>query len=130
MDGRRYADPFFNRDDCADETCARLGKVLPRSGGSMHYVYDMGDWWEPRTSVEKIFESDSVAAPTCTGGKGDSPVEDWSREWYEEPTTPFDMDAINRAFARLEYRRSLGACVRTTTVARWSIRCRDSAEHG
>jgi hypothetical protein len=102
VDGRRYSDPFFNLDDCADETRARLGKVLPRSVRSMRYVYDMGDWWEHQISVEKIIESDDVGAPTCTGGQGDAPVEDWSPDFDLEPTTPFDIDAINRAFARLD----------------------------
>lgn len=101
VDGRRYADPFFELDDCADETRARLRKVLPRANGSMSYVYDMGDWWEHQISVEKIIESDSGARPTCTDGQGDAPVEDWSPDCGREPTA-FDIAAINRRFAELD----------------------------
>ncbi len=39
VDGRRYADPFFDLDDCADESRVRLGRLLTRAGGSIGYVY-------------------------------------------------------------------------------------------
>ena len=106
VDGRRYADPFFHLDDCADEYRARLSKVLPRANGSMSYVYDMGDWWEHQISVEKIIESGGLAGPRCTDGQGDAPVEDWSPDCGREPT-PFDIAAINRRFAGLDDEASL-----------------------
>jgi hypothetical protein len=98
VDGRRYADTFYQLDDCADESRVRLGKILPRAGGSMSYVYDLGDWWEHQITIEQIIEADAAAGPTCTGGQGDAPVEDWSPECGRD-STPFDIDAINRRFA-------------------------------
>lgn len=101
VDGRRYADPFFPLDGCADESRVRLSKVLPRVNGSMSYVYDMGDWWEHQIRVEKIIEPNGLTGPRCIDGQGDAPVEDWSPDCGREPT-PFDAAAINRRFAELD----------------------------
>lgn len=99
-DGRRYADPFFDLDDCADESRVRLGRLLPRSGGSMRYVYDLGDWWEHEITVERIIDTDAAdETPTCVGGRGDAPVEDWFPDCGRDPT-PFDLDEINRRLAQ------------------------------
>ena len=97
--GRRYADPDFELDDCADESDIRLAKALP-AGGSMTYTYDLGDCWEHRITVERVDEVDEVSAAdiVCLGGRGDAPIEDWHEE--DGPgTTPFDVDAINRKLA-------------------------------
>jgi hypothetical protein len=49
VDGQRYADPYAQLDDCADEARVRLGRVLPRAGDAMRYVYDLGDWGSTRS---------------------------------------------------------------------------------
>ncbi|MET7420396.1 plasmid pRiA4b ORF-3 family protein [Dactylosporangium sp. NPDC005555] len=84
VDRRRYADPDFELDDCGDESDVRLIKALP-AGGTMTYVFDMGDWWEHRITLERI---DPVAeiAFECVGGRGPG-------------ATPFDIDGINRRLA-------------------------------
>ncbi len=100
VDGRRYADPFFDLDDCADESRVRLGRLLTRAGGSIGYVYDLGDSWEHQITVERIIESDAAdETPTCVGGQGDAPVEDWYPDCGRDPT-PFDLDEINRRLAQ------------------------------
>ena len=98
-DGRRYADPFFDLDDCVDESRVRLGRLLPRCGGSMRYVYDLGDWWEHQITVERIIDTDAAdETPTCVDGLGDAPVEDWFPDCGRDPT-PFDLGEINRRLA-------------------------------
>ncbi|MFI5906013.1 plasmid pRiA4b ORF-3 family protein [Dactylosporangium sp. NPDC051541] len=89
--GRRYSSPEL--DDCEDEALARLAKALPVDG-VMTYVYDMGDWWEHRITVERVDELDG-AAIACLDGRGDAPIED-SHSEAGLPTTPFDIAAINR----------------------------------
>jgi hypothetical protein len=42
VDGRRYADPYAQLDDCADGSRVRLGRVLLRAGDRMRYVYGLG----------------------------------------------------------------------------------------
>lgn len=99
VDGRRYGDPLFGLEDCADESRVRLGKLLPRAGGTMVYVYDLGDWWEHQIAVERIMDTEGPgSAPVCVGGKGDAPVEDWYPGCDRGPT-PFDVAAINRRLA-------------------------------
>lgn len=99
-DGRRYTDPFFNLEECADESRVRLGKLLPRTGGSMRYVYDLGDSWEHQITVERIIDTDAAdEAPTCVGGQGAAPVEDWFPDCGRHPT-PFDVTEINRRLSR------------------------------
>jgi Plasmid pRiA4b ORF-3-like protein len=100
---RQYADPFFDLEECDDESAVRLSKVLPREGATMSYVYDLGDYWEHRITLEKIDEikdEDCVPVIVCTGGRGDAPIEDWNPE--DGPaTTPFDLWAINHRLATL-----------------------------
>jgi hypothetical protein len=96
VDGRRYADPFHGPDDCADESLVRLGRLLPRAGGAMTYVYDLGDWWEHRITVERIMATaEPEETAVCVGGQGDAPVEDWYPDCGRDPT-PFDVAGINR----------------------------------
>lgn len=74
----------------------RLGKLLPRAGGRMSYVYDLGDWWDHQIIVERIMDAmETGCAPVCVGGSGDAPVEDWSPDDDRRPT-PFDLAEINR----------------------------------
>lgn len=65
----------------------------------MSYVYDPGDSWAHQITVERIIDTDNAdEAPTCIGGQGDAPVEDWFPDYGREPT-PFDVAEINRRLA-------------------------------
>ena len=98
-DGRRYADPYFGLEECADESRVRLGRLLTRTGDSMSYVYDLGDSWAHQITLERIIDTDNAdGAPTCIGGQGDAPVEDWFPDCGRDPTA-FDLAEINRRLA-------------------------------
>ena len=100
VDGRRYADPYAQMDDCADESRVRLGRVLPRAGDRMRYVYDLGDWWEHEITLERIIEPEPGGeGQVCVGGQGDAPVEDWFPGCGRDPT-PLNLDVVNRGLAR------------------------------
>jgi hypothetical protein len=100
VDGRRYADPYAQLDDCADESRVRLGKVLRRAGDAMRYVYDLGDWWEHEITLERIIEPvEGSGEPVCVGGQGDAPVEHWFPDCGRDPT-PFNLHMINRGLVR------------------------------
>ncbi len=102
-DGRSYADPFFDLDDCADEFLARLSRLAPRKGATITYVYDLGDHWEHRITVERIIETDeppAYAYAVCVGGQGEAPVEDWDPD-SSHTVMPFDLAATNRALREL-----------------------------
>jgi Plasmid pRiA4b ORF-3-like protein len=43
----RYADPYYELDDCDDEDAIRLSRVLTRAGAQISYLYDFGGQLEP-----------------------------------------------------------------------------------
>ena len=60
-----------------DEGGARLGRVVPRPGDVLEYVYDFGDDWRHSLVVESVGAARPDAAyPVCTAGSGLPPEED------------------------------------------------------
>ena len=60
-----------------DEGGARLGRVVPRPGDVLEYVYDFGDDWRHSLLVESVGAARPDAAyPVCTAGSGLPPEED------------------------------------------------------
>jgi hypothetical protein len=94
--GRRYADPFFGLEETGDESRARLAKVAPSVKAALTYVYDLGDHWEHRVTIERIIETEEPeTTAVCVGGQGDAPEEDWFPGCGRD-ATPFDLAAINQ----------------------------------
>jgi len=96
-DGRHYADPFFDLEECAASDQLTLADALPRAGARLSYRYDLGDCWDHTV----LLETGGPAAPTrptCIGGRGDAPVEDRPDE--HPPPRPLDLPALDRALAR------------------------------
>jgi Plasmid pRiA4b ORF-3-like protein len=59
-----------------DEMDARLDAVLGKDS-RLTYVYDFGDWWEHRITVEDVlFAEPDVRYPVCFDGEGACPPED------------------------------------------------------
>jgi hypothetical protein len=83
-----------------DEYGSTVSKVLPRIGSKLKYTYDLGDCWDHEIILERIPDAAPEAGyPLCTAGHGDNPTEDsWSEEGRDYPTTPFDLEAVNRSF--------------------------------
>jgi hypothetical protein len=52
-----------------------LSKILKKEGQTYCYIYDFGDEWEHRLSLEKI-EAKDMIVPWCLGGSGACPPED------------------------------------------------------
>jgi hypothetical protein len=99
--GMRYAPPYPDIDADADESEVRLMAVLPRPGSTLAYTYDLGDSWEHDIVLEAILDADDgTRYPTCVGGRGDAPVEDWT-PGSGRRSTPFNVSAINRRLAKL-----------------------------
>jgi hypothetical protein len=97
--GRRsYGDPFFDVGD--DEAGITVAEAFA-GRRKIEYVYDLGDEWRHEIILEKTVDIDpEVSYPTCTSGRGDSPVEDWCED-DPRKDTPFDQAAINDRFAKL-----------------------------
>ena len=69
----------------ADESRARLGDVLSRSGSSLIYTYDFGDDWEHEVRLEETRAATPGSVyPSCVAGKGACPPEDCGGQWGYE----------------------------------------------
>jgi len=76
-DGERYgsADPMYDTPDSINSENVRLTTVLRTS--TLGYVYDFGDYWDHRITIEKAHPADPlITLPFCIGGAGATPPED------------------------------------------------------
>ena len=101
--GTRYGDPDPD-DDCGpptvDERRIRLDTVAS-VGSTFGYLYDFGDGWSHRITVEKILPATSdTPVPACIGGRRACPPEDCGGPWgygnlleaLDDPTHPDHRD--------------------------------------
>jgi hypothetical protein len=131
VDGARYGlpDPDWDADEVRDEAKATLFRLVGQ-GDRMDYVYDFGDGWTHRLTVEKVLAPElGVSYPRCMSGRRACPPEDvggpWGydefrvamadpahpeheqyREWLGGPFDPaaFDLTEVNAALAELAWR--------------------------
>ncbi len=128
--GRYYGIPDreFGDSETINESRIRLNQIAQTDKARFVYEYDFGDSWEHEISVEKIFKpAQLLKHPVCVAGKRACPPEDVGGIWgYEhflqvvrDPGDPeqedllewiggefdpeaFDLDAVNRALARIK----------------------------
>jgi hypothetical protein len=131
VDGARYGlpDPDWDAGEVGDEARVTLFRLLGQ-GDRAGYVYDFGDGWTHRLTVEKVLAPEpGVSYPRCVSGRRACPPEDVGGPWgYDEfvaaiadPAHPehehyrewigglfdpaaFDVDAVNAALAELAWR--------------------------
>jgi len=99
VDGMHFADPLDKLDDCADSDQLSLGAALPRPGARLAYRYDLGDCWDHTVLLESGGPAAAPNRPTCTGGSGDAPVEDWPDD-EPPPPRPLDLTALDHRLAK------------------------------
>ena len=83
-DGRGYNEPYFvtpfdeeEGDEGTREDTVRLDQVLRAPGDRLTYLYDFGDGWEHRVTVESVAPLPAEARqPRCLGGARACPPED------------------------------------------------------
>jgi len=76
-DGKRYGtpDPMYDDPGAVTSERTRLTTALNRS--TLSYVYDFGDYWDHRITVEKKLAPDALLTlPFCFGGACATPPED------------------------------------------------------
>lgn len=76
-DGERYGtpDPMYDAPGSINSEKVRLTTVLRTS--TLSYVYDFGDYWDHRITIEKTLPADSLLTlPFCVGGACATPPED------------------------------------------------------
>lgn len=76
-EGERFgaADPMYDPLGSISSENVRLTKVLRTS--TLSYVYDFGDYWDHRITIEKTHAGDAgITLPFCIGGACATPPED------------------------------------------------------
>ncbi len=69
-------------DSHEDEFETMLGDVMSSEGAKLDYLYDFGDDWMHRITLEKILDRDAVPTlPVCVTGRGMEPAEDCGGLW-------------------------------------------------
>jgi len=53
----------------------KMSKLFKEVGQRFEYIYDFGDYWRHRITLEKV-ESENIARPYCLAGAGACPPED------------------------------------------------------
>ena len=86
--GRKYygiPDPEFP-DDTIPEKGIQIDSLLKREKDSLDYVYDFGDGWDHKITLEKILPiTPGETVPRCITGRRGCPPEDIGGIWgYEE----------------------------------------------
>ena len=89
-----------------DSSKITLKKIFKKEGQAYTYIYDFGDSWQHKITLEKITD-DNISKASCIEGKGECPPEDCGGVWgYEEIKNIFasepDSDEAN------EFREWLG----------------------
>jgi hypothetical protein len=85
--GSRFGipDPDWPDQDLTDEAKGRLFRLV-KEGDRFAYLYDFGDNWAHRITVEKVAVAEAgVRYPRCVSGQGACPPEDVGGPWgYDE----------------------------------------------
>jgi hypothetical protein len=82
--GAQYTEPFEGNLDGGeyDDSKFTLKGVLSSEGRSMSYVYDYGDNWRHKITLEKILPADpNVTYPIAVAGRRACPPEDCGGAW-------------------------------------------------
>jgi hypothetical protein len=87
IDGTRYGDPDPDDDwgpPTVNERRVRLDTVVT-AGSTFGYLYDFGDGWSHRVTVEKDLPAETgTTVPACIGGRRACPPEDCGGPWGYE----------------------------------------------
>jgi len=75
-------EPFDDGEDeeFMDAAKTKTDKIFKKEGEAFTYIYDFGDTWEHKITLEKIIGDKTIKAD-CTAGKGTCPPEDCGGPW-------------------------------------------------
>jgi len=74
---KRYGlpDNFDPDPEVSDVKTTKMSKLFKEVGQRSEYIYDFGDYWKHRITLEKV-DSEDVARPYCLEGAGACPPEE------------------------------------------------------
>ncbi|MDR1115805.1 MAG: plasmid pRiA4b ORF-3 family protein [Tannerella sp.] len=108
--GEVYGVPTEDEDDwetpVTDSREKKLKDIFIKEGKKYIYIYDLGDDWVHKITLEKIINENRTKA-SCIDGKGACPPENCGGVWgYEEIKETFVRDPQGKK--AVEFRRWLG----------------------
>ena len=71
-------------DDSLSSSELKLSDIFKTKGQTFTYIYDFGDDWEHKITLEEIDKTNSSAIPRLIDGKGACPPEDCGGAWGYE----------------------------------------------
>jgi len=74
------SDDDWEKPDMNSEK-TKLSKIFTEEKQTYSYIYDFGDNWEHKITLEKITDDNSSKTASCIGGKGACPPEDCGGTW-------------------------------------------------
>ena len=82
VNGQSYSEPDADVEYSEDERKVKLGQLGLRENNSFHYIYDFGDDWRHKITLEKKLPiEDDKRYPVCIAGKRACPPEDCGGPW-------------------------------------------------
>lgn len=96
---------FSDFDDPIDAEETKLAEIFIEEGQKYTYIYDFGDDWIHKITLEKIID-ESSEKPICLAGKGKCPPEDCGGIWGYEQLKEILMDKKHPEYN--EYKEWLG----------------------
>lgn len=79
VDGRHYANPYFDLGDCADQSRATVFDALPRLTVAARPLR-LRRLLRQHGHMRKVLDPNAAGPlPICTGGRGAAPIEDLIR---------------------------------------------------
>lgn len=70
----------YDLEEVGDSTKIKLKDIFKKEKQTYIYIYDFGDSWEHKITLEKISDT-PITFPVCTAGKGKNPPEDCGGVW-------------------------------------------------
>jgi hypothetical protein len=105
--GTRFGipDSFDPDPEVLDARKVKMGKLFKEECAKSIYIYDFGDYWKHRISLEKV-DTEDLVRPYCLEGAGACPLEDvGGMHGYYEMVQAF---ARPKSKELAEYREWLG----------------------
>jgi hypothetical protein len=96
-------DPFEGDEyeEFMNASKTKLDKIFYEKGRSFTYIYDFGDGWEHKITLEKITEDKTLTAD-CLAGKGTCPPEDCGGSWGYMNLIEILKDPENPEYAEMK----------------------------
>lgn len=95
-------DDFADEREILPELKEKIAEWFSMENKLANYIYDFGDYWEHKVTLEKILpRNKNIDYPTCIGGKRECPPEDCGGMWGYESFLKIIKDPTHEEFEEM-----------------------------